>query len=71
MSDAVEPLGLVEVGDGPPLVAVHGALAGGRLTFEGVARRWGRRSRVLVVDRPGVGYGCRMYQVGIPRILQP
>lgn len=53
MSDAVEPLGLVEVGDGPPLVAVHGALAGGRLTFEGVARRWGRRSRVLVVDRPG------------------
>ncbi|WP_157965868.1 alpha/beta fold hydrolase [Euzebya rosea] len=53
MSDTAEPLGLVEVGEGPPLVAVHGAFSGGRLTFEGVARRWGRRSRVLVVDRPG------------------
>lgn len=46
-----EPLGAVEVGEGPPLVAVHGALTGGRLTFEGVAGRWNRR--VIIVDRPG------------------
>lgn len=50
-----DPLEVTVHGDGPPLVAVHGAVTGGRLTFGGVADRWGGHSRVLVVDRPGFG----------------
>ncbi len=47
------PLGAEEVGNGPPLLAVHGGLLGGRLTFSGVAPRLGAHHRVIVVDRPG------------------
>jgi pimeloyl-ACP methyl ester carboxylesterase len=49
----VEPLGVTVQGAGPPLLAVHGWVLGGRLAFGGVAPRWARHHRVVVVDRPG------------------
>lgn len=51
--DEIEPLGVAIEGEGPPLVAVHGGLAGGRLTFGGMAPVWARHHRVIVADRPG------------------
>jgi pimeloyl-ACP methyl ester carboxylesterase len=50
---AAAPLGAEAVGDGPVLLAVHGGLAGGRLTFGGLAPSLADRYRVVVVDRPG------------------
>lgn len=47
------PLGHVAAGDGPTLVAVHGGLLSGRLTFGPVLADWAQRFRVLVPDRRG------------------
>lgn len=46
-------LGHIGVGDGPTVVAVHGGLLGGRLTFGPVLPDWAERLRVLVPDRRG------------------
>jgi GrpB-like predicted nucleotidyltransferase (UPF0157 family)/pimeloyl-ACP methyl ester carboxylesterase len=46
-------LGHVAAGDGPTLVAVHGGLLSGRLTFGPVLADWAQRFRVLVPDRRG------------------
>lgn len=46
-------LGHVTAGDGPTLVAVHGGLLSGRLTFGPVLPDWAQRFRVLVPDRRG------------------
>lgn len=46
-------LGHVAVGDGPTVVAVHGGLLSGRLTFGPVIADWARCFRVLVPDRRG------------------
>jgi GrpB-like predicted nucleotidyltransferase (UPF0157 family)/pimeloyl-ACP methyl ester carboxylesterase len=55
---ATSPLGNVEAGppDGlpaPTVVALHGGLVGGRLTFGPVLPAWSRRLRVVVPDRRG------------------
>jgi len=47
------PLGHIAAGDGPTLVAVHGGLLSGRLTFGTVLADWAQRFRVLVPDRRG------------------
>ena len=49
----VVDLGYIEVGRGPALVAVHGGLLGGRLTFGPVLADWAQHLRVLVPDRRG------------------
>lgn len=49
----VVDLGYIEAGQGPPLVAVHGGLLGGRLTFGPVLADWAQHLRVLVPDRRG------------------
>jgi GrpB-like predicted nucleotidyltransferase (UPF0157 family)/pimeloyl-ACP methyl ester carboxylesterase len=47
-------LGFVARGEaGPTMVALHGGLLGGRLTFGPVLPAWSRRLRVLVPDRRG------------------
>jgi pimeloyl-ACP methyl ester carboxylesterase len=46
-------LGYIAVGDGPTLVALHGGLLDGRLTFGPVLADWARHFRVLVPDRRG------------------
>ena len=46
-------LGHLAIGDGPTLVAVHGGLLSGRLTFGPVLADWAQRFRVLVPDRRG------------------
>ncbi len=54
-------LGYVTAGHGPTVVAVHGGLLSGRLTYGPVLADWAQRFRVLVPDRrgfertPGVG----------------
>lgn len=49
----VEPLGCVDAGEGPILLALHGALTNGRLTFGGVLPAWSAGRRVVACDRPG------------------
>lgn len=46
-------LGHIAAGRGPTLVAVHGGLLSGRLTFGPVLADWAQRLRVLVPDRRG------------------
>jgi GrpB-like predicted nucleotidyltransferase (UPF0157 family)/pimeloyl-ACP methyl ester carboxylesterase len=46
-------LGHVEIGEGPTVVAVHGGLLSGRLTYGPVLGDWADRLRVLVPDRRG------------------
>lgn len=46
-------LGYLAAGEGPTLVAVHGGLLGGRLTFGPVLADWAQHFRVLVPDRRG------------------
>jgi GrpB-like predicted nucleotidyltransferase (UPF0157 family)/pimeloyl-ACP methyl ester carboxylesterase len=46
-------LGHVAAGEGPTLVALHGGLLSGRLTFGPVLADWAQRFRVLVPDRRG------------------
>lgn len=46
-------LGHVDAGAGPTLVAVHGGLLSGRLTFGPVLPDWAQRFRVLLPDRRG------------------
>jgi GrpB-like predicted nucleotidyltransferase (UPF0157 family)/pimeloyl-ACP methyl ester carboxylesterase len=46
-------LGHIAAGSGPTLVALHGGLLSGRLTFGLVLGDWARRFRVLVPDRRG------------------
>lgn len=46
-------LGHAAVGEGPTLVALHGGLLSGRLTFGPVLADWAQRFRVLVPDRRG------------------
>jgi GrpB-like predicted nucleotidyltransferase (UPF0157 family)/pimeloyl-ACP methyl ester carboxylesterase len=52
-TDALAAMGFVEAGEGPTVVALHGGLVGGRLTFGPVLAQWSRRLRVLVPDRRG------------------
>lgn len=46
-------LGYLSAGRGPTLVALHGGLLSGRLTFGPVLGDWAQRFRVLVPDRRG------------------
>lgn len=46
-------LGYVTAGDGPTVVAVHGGLLSGRLTYGPVLADWAQRLRVLLPDRRG------------------
>ena len=46
-------LGHIAAGEGPTLVAVHGGLLSGRLTFGPVLADWAQRFRVLACDRRG------------------
>lgn len=46
-------LGHIAAGQGPTLVAVHGGLLSGRLTFGPVLADWAQRFRVLIPDRRG------------------
>lgn len=46
-------LGYVAAGQGPTVVAMHGGLLSGRLTFGPVLADWAQRLRVLLPDRRG------------------
>lgn len=47
---------MVEMGEGPPLVLIHGASASTREMTYALAPALAERYRVLVFDRPGLGY---------------
>src|SRR5918997_5792454 len=55
----IEPAGvrtaLLEAGDGPPLVLLHGAIECGGAVWAPVIARLAERHRVLVPDVPGLG----------------
>ncbi|EDM31015.1 alpha/beta hydrolase [Roseovarius sp. TM1035] len=54
----------VVMGNGPDLVLIHGASGNTRdLTFE-LAPRLAERYRVIVIDRPGLGYTARINRTG-------
>jgi pimeloyl-ACP methyl ester carboxylesterase len=54
----------VVMGDGPDLVLIHGASGNARdMTFS-LAPRLAERYRVIVFDRPGLGYTDRINQTG-------
>lgn len=46
-------MGFAAAGDGPTVVALHGGIVSGRLTFGPVLASWATRLRVLVPDRRG------------------
>lgn len=46
-------LGYVAAGQGPTVIALHGGLLSGRLTYGPVLADWAQRLRVLVPDRRG------------------
>lgn len=50
----VVPLAAVELGEGPPLIVLHGLLGQGR-NWQGIARRLGDLRRVLLVDQRNHG----------------
>lgn len=49
------PLAFHQVGEGPPLVAVHGPVLAGRAAFAGIEAPLSAHHRLVVVDRPGYG----------------
>ncbi|KJS45272.1 MAG: alpha/beta hydrolase [Roseovarius sp. BRH_c41] len=54
----------VVMGDGPDLVLIHGASGNTRdMTFD-LAPRLARHYRVIVLDRPGLGYTARINRTG-------
>lgn len=60
----------VVTGQGPDLVLIHGASGNTRdLTFD-LAPRLARHYRVIVLDRPGLGYTARINRTGATLIQQ-
>lgn len=58
------PVHAVVMGDGPDLVLIHGASGNTRdMTFD-LAPRLARHYRVIVLDRPGLGYTPRINRTG-------
>lgn len=66
------PLGLDDTGgDGPALLAVHGAVLSAVPTFGGVLDSWSRWFRVLAVDRPGYDRSAGALDADDPEGLGP
>ncbi len=60
----------VVMGNGPDLVLIHGASGNTRdMTFD-LAPRLAQRYRVIVLDRPGLGYTARINRTGATLIEQ-
>lgn len=63
MGDGVRVHAVV-MGEGPDLVLIHGASGNARDMTFGLAPRLAERYRVIVFDRPGLGYSTRINETG-------
>ncbi|WP_372892407.1 alpha/beta fold hydrolase [Rhodosalinus sp.] len=64
------PVHLREMGDGPPLVLIHGASGNLRDFTFSLAERLAARYRVIALDRPGLGYTPRLGDGGASIVAQ-
>src|ERR1041385_946537 len=57
---------LLEAGEGPPLVLVHGAIECGGITWVPVIDELAKRYRVIVPDVPGLGASTPLARMDMP-----